>query len=133
MPEHLHAEGIDGVLQQRQRLVDRLRAVLANQVQRLFQRGGHPIRLADTPQGQIAKGAAASRSGTEVGSRFLSDLGSFSIAVSVEEYGMSASSNLRFSFEVVPGVPSPRNSRETALVIFRCDMRRLLNRDRKRV
>ena len=46
---------------------------------------------------------------------------------------MSASSNLRFSFEVVPGVPSPRNSRETALVIFRCDMRRLLNRDRKRV
>jgi len=85
------------------------------------------------PQGQIAKGAAASRSGTEVGSRFLSDLGSFSIAVSVEEYGMSASSNLRFSFEVVPGVPSPRNSRETALVIFRCDMRRLLNRDRKRV
>jgi len=48
MPEHLHAEGIDGVLQQRQRLVDRLRAVLANQVQRLFQRGGHPIRLADT-------------------------------------------------------------------------------------
>jgi hypothetical protein len=35
-------------LQQRQRLVDGLGAVLVNQLQRLLQFGGHPYRLADT-------------------------------------------------------------------------------------
>src|SRR5664279_5356455 len=47
MAADFHAEGIDRVLQERQRPVNRFRPVLANQLQRLLYRLGHVFRVAD--------------------------------------------------------------------------------------
>ena len=48
MAVHFHAERVNRVLQQRQRLLDGPGTVLVNQLQRLLQIGGHSYRLADT-------------------------------------------------------------------------------------
>jgi hypothetical protein len=48
MPADFHAERVNRILQQRQRLLDGLGTVLVDQFQRLLQFGGHSYRLADT-------------------------------------------------------------------------------------
>ena len=59
MATHFHAERIDGILQQLQRLLDRLGTILADQLQRLLQHGGHGYRVADSAAG--SNGLAAAR------------------------------------------------------------------------